>query len=278
MAMTIFTKSRESLPVLSRERSASECEAKPPASTVKHVLVTGASSGIGAAVAARFAREGAALTLLGRHAQKLQAVAESLDARADMATVALDLTRAESISESVGRIAERLSRLDALVHAAGVLMRGTPLDDSQERFEEMMQVNVYAPMAVTRQLLPLLERAKGTIVFINSTGVQRPQRLTAQYIACKHALRSLADSLREELNARGIRVVTIFPGRTATPMQRSVHQMEGRPYQPENLLQPADIAELVACAVNLPARVELTDLFVRPRQSLATPYIERKTR
>jgi NADP-dependent 3-hydroxy acid dehydrogenase YdfG len=238
-------------------------------STVRQMLVTGASSGIGAAVAARLAREGAALTLLGRDAKKLRGVAESLDTCADVRTFVVDLARADSIPEAVRRIAAELPRLDALVHAAGTFTRGTALEDSQPLLEEMMQIHVYAPIAMTRELLPMLERSgRGTIVFINSTGVQRPQLIGAQYIACKHALHSLADSLRDEINSRGVRVTTIFPGRTATPMQRSIHQMEGRPYEPERLLQPSDIAELVACAINLPQRAELTDLFVRPTQTL----------
>ena len=235
--------------------------------TPKQVLITGASSGIGAAVAARLAREGAALTLLGRDAAKLRAIAESLESAASVKTFVVNLSRAASIPNALRKIAAGLPHLDALVHSAGTFTRGSALDDSQVLLEEMMQVNVYAPMAITRELLPALERGRGTIVFINSTGVQRPQRITGQYIASKHALRAMADSLREEINPRGVRVTTIFPGRTSTPMQQSLHEMEGRSYEPERLLQPADVAELAATAINLPPSAELTDLFVRPMQT-----------
>jgi NADP-dependent 3-hydroxy acid dehydrogenase YdfG len=237
--------------------------------TCKSVLVTGASSGIGAAVAARFARDGATLALLGRRKETLRRVAETLDARAAVQTFVVDLACAATLDGAIRKIAGQLPALDAVVHAAGTFTAGSALDDSPQTLNEMLQVNVHAPMAVTRGLLPLLERSRGTLVFINSNGVQRPQRLTGQYIACKHALRALTDSLRVELNPRGIRVTTIYPGRTATPMQRSLHEIEGQPYRPERLLQPADIAELVACAVNLPLSAELVDLFVRPMQSTA---------
>jgi NADP-dependent 3-hydroxy acid dehydrogenase YdfG len=237
---------------------------------VKQVLVTGASSGIGAAVAARFAREGAALTLLGRDAQRLRDVAASLESAARVQTFTVELSQVASIPDAIREIAAGLPHLDALVHAAGTFTKGSALDDSQALLEKMMQVNVYAPLVLTRELLPALERGRGTIVFINSTGVQRPQGITGQYIACKHALRALADSLREEINPRGVRVTTIFPGRTATPMQRSLLEMEGQPYAPENLLQPADVAELAAAAVNLPPSAEVTELFVRPRIKTTT--------
>jgi NADP-dependent 3-hydroxy acid dehydrogenase YdfG len=86
----------------------------------------------------------------------------------------------------------------------------------------------------------------------------------AQYSATKHALKAIADSLREEVNAEGVRVVSVYPGRTATPMQAEVHELEGKPYKPERLMQPADVAEVVLTALTLPRTTEVTDLMVRP--------------
>jgi len=228
------------------------------------VFITGATSGIGAAVAARFARSGAELVLLGRDADKLQQIATSLGKNARVHTLVADLADPSSITSVVERTAEHVTSLEALVHAAGTFTPGSALDGSRAALDTMLQVNVHAPIALSRALLPYLEKTRGTIVYINSTGVQRPQGLTGQYIACKHALRALADSLREEVNSRGVRVTTVYPGRTATPMQEALHDAEERVYYPERLLQVEDVAELVECAVNLPKTAEVVDLFVRP--------------
>jgi short-subunit dehydrogenase len=231
------------------------------------VLVTGASSGIGAAVAARFAAQGASLTLLGRDRARLErSAARALDgaARASVRTVRLDLARPRGLEGALRRLAARLPRLDALVHAAGVFVGG-PVLAARRPFHDMLQVNAYAALTVTRALLPALERARGTVVFINSAGVLRPPLpLTAQYIAAKHLLSGITEALREELNPRGVRVTNILPARTATPMQESLQALEGRSYDPEVLLQPEDVAELIACAVNLPGRAQVVDLVARP--------------
>jgi NADP-dependent 3-hydroxy acid dehydrogenase YdfG len=232
---------------------------------VKSVLVTGASSGIGAAVAERFAAQGASLTLLGRDSRKLRAVADAMAGCASVQTCAVDFSRRRVVAREVERIAARLPSLDALVHAAGVFVGGSVLSGDERSLDAMLEVNVHAALSITRILLPLLERSLGTVVFINSSGVLQPQRITSLYMAGKHALKGLTDALREEVSPRGVRVTSIYPGRTATPMQRHLHDLEKRQYRPEALLQPADVAELVACAVNLPKSAELVDAIVRPR-------------
>jgi short-subunit dehydrogenase len=192
----------------------------------------------------------------------------------------VDLSEAELLPQRMRGIARSLSRLDAIVHAAGYFIGGSVLQEDRPAIEQMLQVNVHAPLTITRALLPLLERSRGTLVFINSSGVHRPQRITANYMACKHALRSLTDSLREELNPRGVRVTTIFPGRTATPMQQALHTVEGRPYHPETLLQPEDVAEAIANAIALAPSAELVDVLVRPMMSSvsSTPTAARAVR
>jgi NADP-dependent 3-hydroxy acid dehydrogenase YdfG len=85
-----------------------------------------------------------------------------------------------------------------------------------------------------------------------------------QYAATKHALKAITDSLREEVNSDGIRVLSVFNGRTATPMQAAVHAVEGRAYCPEKLIQPDDIASVVIHALSLPGTAEITDVQIRP--------------
>ena len=234
---------------------------------MKRVLVTGATSGIGAAVAERFAAQSAELILLGRDARKLRAMARALSTRTQVRTCVLDLSRRERVAREMVKMARDLPSLDAVIHAAGAFVGGSVLSQDLRSLDALLAVNVGAAISITRALLRPLEAARGSIIFINSSGVLRPQRLSSLYIATKHALKGVADALREELNPRGIRVTSVFPGRTATPMQRSVHQLEGRRYVPKTLLQPADVAELIACAVNLPETAELVDAHIRPRRA-----------
>jgi NADP-dependent 3-hydroxy acid dehydrogenase YdfG len=89
---------------------------------------------------------------------------------------------------------------------------------------------------------------------------------SGQYSATKHGLKALADCLRAEVNSYGIRVISVFVGRTATPMQAAVHASEGRAYRPEKLIQPEDVASLVVHTLTLPPTVEVTALHLRPGQ------------
>ncbi len=240
----------------------------------KHVLVTGASSGIGAAVAARFAAQGAVLTLLGRDRTRLARVAQAARATAGSSArvFAADFAHPARLERAMRRIAAQLPRLDALVHAAGVFVGGSVLDAEERAFRAMLQVNAHAALAISRALVPLLEASRGTIVFINTAGVQRPPLpLTARYIAGKHLLLGYSEALREELNPLGIRVTCVYPARTATPMQETLQRLEGRRYDPQGLLQPEDVAELIAGAVNLAPRAQVVDLIVRPMPPAAPP-------
>jgi NADP-dependent 3-hydroxy acid dehydrogenase YdfG len=110
----------------------------------------------------------------------------------------------------------------------------------------------------------MLKASRGQIVFINSSAVLTPKPNAGQYAATKHALKAVADSLRAEVNDDGLRVLSVYPGRTASPMQVLVHQFEGRECYPERLLQPEDVATAVINALSLPRTAEVTDLHIRP--------------
>ena len=110
----------------------------------------------------------------------------------------------------------------------------------------------------------MLKVRPGQIVFINSTVGLQARAGVSQYAATKHALNAIANSLREEVNADGIRVLSVFPGNTATPLQEIICQIEGRLYQPEILIQPEDIAAVVVNTLRLPRSAEVMDVRVRP--------------
>lgn len=127
----------------------------------------------------------------------------------------------------------------------------------------LYRVNVAAPRLLTSLLLPSLKRAGGDIVFINSSLGVRAKAGAASYAASKHALRALADAVRQEVNERGIRVLSVYPGKTATPMQEALCRAQGVPYEPEKLLQPEDIARILLSAVTLQRTAEVTDIQIR---------------
>jgi NADP-dependent 3-hydroxy acid dehydrogenase YdfG len=125
-------------------------------------------------------------------------------------------------------------------------------------------VNVHAPIDLTARLIPALHAGPGQVVFINSSQGLSPTMGVGGYAATKHALRAVADSLRQELNQQGIRVLTVYPGSTATPMQEHLRRARGQDWNPDLLIQPSDVAEMVIAAITLPRTAEVTDIILRP--------------
>ena len=133
-------------------------------------------------------------------------------------------------------------------------------------FASQIAANLIGPYALLQQLLPLLLEARGQVVFVNSSQALRATAGLGQYAATKHAMKAVADSLRDEVNAQGVRVMSLFLGRTASERQRAIFAAEGRPYPPERLIQPADVAGLVLSLLQLARTSEVTDIVVRPMQ------------
>lgn len=115
----------------------------------------------------------------------------------------------------------------------------------------------------------MLRTRRGQIVFINSLVGLNAKANSSQYSVTKHALKGLADSLRNEVNQDGVRVLSVFLGRTASPMQAAVHRMECRTYHPELLVQPDDVASVVLNALSLSRTAEVTDISIKHAIKLA---------
>ena len=223
-------------------------------------VVTGASSGIGRAIALGLSRLGGTVGLVGRRPPPLEEIAgqvERLGARA--VQLQADLVATGGAERLAERIAQELAATDLLVHCAGVF----PLVPAES---EQAHQHVRAAEILTRRLLSLLRTGPGQIVFVNSSAGLPGARATGAYAESKQALRTLADRLRNEVNPDGIRVLSVYPGRTATPMQAAIHRQEGRPYLPERLLQPEDVAAVVLHALAMPQGAEVTDISIRPTQ------------
>jgi NADP-dependent 3-hydroxy acid dehydrogenase YdfG len=225
-------------------------------------LVTGASSGIGRAIALALAESGTSLALVGRQEDAIGEVAGHAR-RAE--TYVLDLTDDSAVTGLAARIEDDFGRLDVLVHSAGTIALGPLAEAPVGQLDAQYRVNVRAPYLLTQVCLPLLRAVGGQIVFVNSSaGIQRARRDVSQYAATKHALRAIADSIRDEVNGDGISVLSVFPGRTATPMQARVHEHEEREYEPEKLMRPEDVATAVAAAIALPPSAKVTEIHLRP--------------
>jgi short-subunit dehydrogenase len=229
-------------------------------------VVTGASSGIGAAIAVALAREGARLLLSGRSAAKLAEVAErARESSPAVDTFAADLAEDAAVRALAARAEEAFGGVDVLVHSIGLFVAGPFETSPVEDLDRQYRINTRVPYLLTQALLPSLISRQGQVLFVNSsTGFHPPRAGWVGYGASKHALRGLADGLRDEVNKKGVRVITVFPGRTATSMQEQVHRYEGRPYDPERFLQPEDVAIAVVNALSLPRTAEVTDLHIRP--------------
>jgi NAD(P)-dependent dehydrogenase (short-subunit alcohol dehydrogenase family) len=178
--------------------------------------------------------------------------------------VICDLTDETAVRALGNRIAQEHGTLDILVHAAGTIEFGSVQDAPVAQLERMIATNLWAPYLLTQVMTPLMRTGHGDVVFINSSAGIRPRAGVAAYGATKHGLRGLADALRDELNPSAIRVTSVYAGRTRTPLLESVHRWEGREEPPDCLIEPADIAAMVAAVLLLPRSAEVTDIHVRP--------------
>jgi NADP-dependent 3-hydroxy acid dehydrogenase YdfG len=224
-------------------------------------VVTGAGSGIGRAIAAALAGEGLRVLLVGRDAAKLR----------DVAPPGTEILAAD-ITEAAGRARIAAAAGDALgvlVHSAGAYMRANAAALDVETWRMLEAVNLHGPLLLTSACLNQLRAARGQVVFINSSAALQPAGAgLAAYAGTKAALRAAADALRAEVNAAGIRVLSVFPGRTDTPMQTAILEAEGRAAPPGTLLAPEDVAAMVLAALRLPATAEVTEIVMRPMRKL----------
>ncbi|HKI56425.1 MAG TPA: SDR family oxidoreductase [Trueperaceae bacterium] len=228
-------------------------------------VVTGASSGIGRALALALGKRGWSLLLAARDADRLEAVRRAVEELGGTARArALDVTDDAAVDAWVAGYADRPEGVAALVHSAGMVHLGSVAETDVAMLDAHYAVNLRAPYRLTRALLPALERARGQVVFINSGAGLHANASWSAYAASKFGLRALADSLRQEVASRGVRVTTVYPGRTATPMQAHVHEQEGRGYDPAAFVRPEDVGEQVAGLLSVAPPSVVTELVIRP--------------
>lgn len=174
--------------------------------------------------------------------------------------VAADLTSAVDRA-TVEQAAANHGHLDLLVLGSGIYKRS----NDPAVLAQQLAANVEAPYSLLRAVQPLLIKASGLVVFINSTQGLSASPGVGQFAATQHAMRAIANSLREEVNSNGVRVTSVFLGRTATSRQAAIFAAEERPYTPERLIQPDDVARVVLTLFTLPTTAEVTDISLRSR-------------
>lgn len=223
-------------------------------------LITGAGSGIGAATARQLSQRGDVLVLLARNEKRgAELTAQFPGSRALVADLMDPATIASALEGQ-----ELPERIDSLIQSAGVVELATVGDLSAMLWRNTIDVNLLAPAELLRLCLPALRVARGHVVFVNSGAGLAAHPLWGAYAASKFGLRALADSLRGEERAHGVRVTTIYPGRTATPMQEKVHAQEGKAYDAADWMDPESVAGMIIAALDLPRDAEVIDLTVRP--------------
>lgn len=219
------------------------------------VLITGASRGLGRAIATALA-DTWHIHVGGTNAVQVDDVVRELPSAEPFV---VDLTDERATAD----LARRITRLDALVHSAGIAMTDRIDEATREQWRHQFEVNVFAVADLTRLLLPLLRASHGQIVMINSGAGLRSGKRVGLYAGSKFALLALTDALREE--ERGvIRVTSIHPGRVDTDMQREIQALDGRPYDPQEHLRPESVAATVRLALTASPEALIESLTIRP--------------
>lgn len=225
-------------------------------------VVTGASSGLGRALALALAARGMEVQAVGRDREALLAAGREAGPR--WVPLPLDLRDEAGTRSGLQAIP---GPVHLLIHGAGVVELGAVAEAPVAHLDDQYQVNLRAPFLVTQLLLPRLLASRGQIVFLNSGAGLTARGGWAQYAMTKFGLKALADALREEVKPKGVRVMSVYPGRAATKMQQKVRALEGQGYRAEDYLQPGDVSHLVVEALALPRSADVIDLNIRPGNS-----------
>lgn len=243
----------------------------------KIAVVTGASSGIGAATARRLAAEGFLVVCAARRADRIEALATEIGGRAE----ACDVTSADDVA----RLAETVGpRLDVLVNNAGGAFGQEPVAEADlDAWRRMFEVNVIGTARVTKALLPALVAAEGVVVFVTSTAAEVTYEGAAGYCGAKAAERSIAQALRLEIYDQPVRVCEICPGMVQTD-EFALTRYAGDESRADSVyagvaepLTADDVADSIAFMATRPSHVDIDRIVIRPRAQAAQHKVHRVT-
>lgn len=235
----------------------------------KRAIITGASSGIGFAIAKELASNGVAVVLLARREERLENNVREIAKSGGVADfVPVDLCDYEANCAAIAAAASKLDGLDMLINAAGTAKQSNLSSGDYEDWKTMLDLNVMALAVATREALPYFPEDGGHIVNISSMSGHRVPGKGGFYSATKFAVRAMTEGLRQELREAGnpTRVSSISPGFVNTELldhylggKDSAYERVGYP-----ILQPEEIADLVLHQLTMPKSAEVTDILVRP--------------
>ncbi|HEY8711547.1 MAG TPA: SDR family oxidoreductase [Thermoanaerobaculia bacterium] len=239
----------------------------------KVVWVTGASSGIGEALAMAFSREGAQLVLSSRNEQELERVRKACDDADRHLVVPLDLTQHDALPSVTAGVLRRVGHVDVLVHSGGVSQRSLASDTALTTDRAIMDLNFFGTVGLTKAVLPsMLARKSGHIVPISSVVGYVGTPLRSAYAASKHALHGFFDSLRAEVAKDGIDITIVCPGYIRTNVSRNALTGDGSPFGKmdrthDRAMSPEECARRIVNAVS--GRKE--ELVVGGKETLFVP-------
>ena len=222
----------------------------------KRIFVSGASKGIGLAIALRFASQGFNVAISARNQDSLTRIQQS---HPNIQTVRADMANKAEVENVARWLNESFGPLDVLVNNVGRFIPGQIYTESDELFEELMMTNLYSNYYLTKRVLPsMMARQSGTIFNICSIASLIAYPNSGAYSISKHALHGLSKVLREEMKPYGIRVVSVLPGATLTA------SWEGVNLPSERFMPAEDIAQVVWDAWNLSPRTVIEEILLRP--------------
>ena len=222
--------------------------------TGKVALITGAGKGIGRSIALALANEGVKVALLSRTMNDLTKVAEEIATQGGTAyTVTADVSDFNAMQTAVKQVESELGAIDILINNAGVGIFGGFLEVSPEDFKKVLDINLFGVYNATHAVLPsMIERKTGDIINVSSTAGLKGAAITSAYSASKFAVNGLSESLMFEVRKHNIRVSTLCPSTVATDLAMDLKLTDGNP---EKVMQPEDLAELVVMQLKLNRRV-----------------------
>jgi NADP-dependent 3-hydroxy acid dehydrogenase YdfG len=233
--------------------------------TGRVAVITGASSGIGAATARALAADGYRVALLARRADRIQALADELGNGA--IAISADVTDRDSLVAAAQRVKDELGGADVLVNNAGIMLLGPFTSEQREDSRRMVETNLLGAMTATEVFLDQLKDGGGDLVNISSVAGRTARAGNAGYAATKWGMNGWSEALRQELQP-DVRVIVVEPGAVATELPEHITHGETREMVKQGYAQLSitaeDIAEIVAFALSRPQGVSLNEILVRP--------------
>ena len=237
----------------------------------KVALVTGASSGIGAAIAFALAEAGASVAVAARRADRLAQLVERIEGIGGTAVaIAADMTSEDDARRSVEDTVAQLGRIDILINSAGIMSAGGMEGADLAHYKQTVDINLMGTVYCCAAAVPhMLQQGAGDIINISSLAARKGGPMTSSYSASKHAVNAMTDGLRQEVGDRNIRVSIFMPGATRSEVGDSIPDPTWREaikahVSKDGVVEAEEAAEVVVFMLSMPRHVNISEISVRP--------------